>query len=199
MIDHVFSDAIGALRDSLESARLERQNLEESFYTDLLIGNTFWRVSYGLPGEGKPPRIHCDIALEWPTWSQTSYRQWCQDGELEEPIEILVGLVLRLQRLASKPDPQLFLDNLPSSNPKLENSTFEKSGTTLETTYEANSENTIDEPEWAIEVTYEGSYELSSKVLEDISELDLHFSQLGTWVSSSLVALGDLSFEFLNE
>jgi len=81
----------------------------------------------------------------------------------------------------------------------LENSTFEKSGTTLETIYEANSENTIDEPEWAIEVSYEGSYELSSKVLEDISELDLHFSQLGTWVSSSLVALGDLSFEFLNE
>ena len=54
MIDHVFSDAIGALRDSLESARLERQDMEESFYNDLLIGNTFWRVSYGLPGEGKP-------------------------------------------------------------------------------------------------------------------------------------------------
>jgi hypothetical protein len=40
---------------------------------------------------------------------------------------------------------------------------------------------------------------LSSKVLEDISELDLHFSQLGTWVSSSLVNLGDLSFEFLSD
>ena len=52
MIDHVFSDAIGALRDSLESARLERQDMEESFYNDLLIGNTFWRVNYGLPGEG---------------------------------------------------------------------------------------------------------------------------------------------------
>ena len=199
MIDHVFSDAIGALRDSLESARLERQDMEESFYNDLLIGNTFWRVNYGLPGEGKPPRIHCALTLEWPTWSQTSYRQWCQDGELGEPLEILVGLVLRLQRLASKPDPQLFVDNLPSSNPNLENSTFEKSGTTLETIYEIDDKNKIDKPEWAIEASYEGSYELSSEVLEDISQLDLHFSQLGTWVSSSLVTLGDLSFEFLSD
>ena len=50
MIDHVFSDAIGALRDSLESARLERQSAEESFYTDLLTGSTTWRASYSLPG-----------------------------------------------------------------------------------------------------------------------------------------------------
>ena len=173
--------------------------MEESFYSDLLIGNTFWRVTYGLPGEGKPPRIHCDLALEWPTWSQTSYRQWCQDGEIGEPVEILVGIVLRLQRLASQPDPQFFVDNLPSSSPKLGNSTFEKSGTTLESIYEIDNENKINEPEWAIEISYEGSYELSSKVLEDISELDLHFSQLGTWVSSSLVILGDLSFKFLSD
>ncbi len=81
----------------------------------------------------------------------------------------------------------------------MENTTFEKSGTTLETIYEVDDENMVNEPEWAIEVSYEGSYELSSKVLEDISELDLHFSQLGTWVSSSLVTLGDLSFEFLSD
>jgi len=81
----------------------------------------------------------------------------------------------------------------------LENSTFEKSGTTLETIHEIDNKNKIDKPEWAIEVSYEGSYELSSKVLEDISGLDLHFSQLGTWVSSSLVTLGDLGFEFLND
>jgi hypothetical protein len=81
----------------------------------------------------------------------------------------------------------------------LENSTFEKSGTTLETIYEVNDENKVNETEWAIEISYEGSYEMSSKVLEDISELDLHFSQLGTWVSSSLVTLGDLNFEFLSD
>ena len=114
MIDHVFSDAIGALRDSLESARLERQSAEESFYTDLLTGSTTWRASYSLPGEGMPHRMHCDLALEWSTLSQTSYRQWCQEGELIDPMEILVVIVLRFQRLAEQPDPQLFVDNLPS-------------------------------------------------------------------------------------
>ena len=81
----------------------------------------------------------------------------------------------------------------------MENSKFEKSGTTLETIYEVDDENKVNETEWAIEISYEGSYEMSSKVLEDISELDLHFSQLGTWVSSSLVTLGDLNFEFLSD
>ncbi len=196
MIDHIFSDAIGALRDSLESARLERQSTEESFYTDLLTGSTIWRASYSLPGEGIPPRIHCDLALEWSTLSQTSYRQWCQEGELIDPVEILVGMVLRFQRLAEQPDPQLFVDNLPLEYPKLENSFFERSGPTMETIYETDDKNKVDDLEWAIEISYEGSYEINSKILEDSSELDIHFSQLGIWVSSSLVTLGDLSFKF---
>ena len=196
MIDHVFSDAIGALRDSLESARLERQSVEESFYTDLLTGSTTWRASYSLPGEGMPPRMHCDLALEWSTLSQTSYRQWCQEGELIDPMEILVVIVLRFQRLAEQPDPQLFVDNLPSEYPKLENSFFERSGPTMETIYETDDKDQVNDLEWAIEISYEGSYEINSKISEDTSGLDTHFSQLGVWVSSSLVTLGDLSFKF---
>ena len=58
MLDHVFSDAIGALREALEAARLERQSLEERFHSDILLGNVTWETSYVLPGEGNPPRFH---------------------------------------------------------------------------------------------------------------------------------------------
>ena len=34
MLDHVFTDAIGALRDAFEQARLERQAFEERFQSD---------------------------------------------------------------------------------------------------------------------------------------------------------------------
>ena len=52
MLDHVFTDAIGALRDTFEKALLERQAFEERFQVDVLLGDTTWETSYGLPGEG---------------------------------------------------------------------------------------------------------------------------------------------------
>ncbi|MCP4222191.1 MAG: FAM151 family protein, partial [Actinomycetia bacterium] len=76
MLDHVFTDAIGALRDALESAMLERQAFEERFQADVLLGDVTWETSYGLPGEGSPPRVQADLTLEWPTWAQTAYRTW---------------------------------------------------------------------------------------------------------------------------
>ena len=69
MLDHVFTDAIGALREALENALLERQAFEERFQTDILLGDTTWETTYGLPGEGLPPRVRADISLLWPTWS----------------------------------------------------------------------------------------------------------------------------------
>ncbi|MBI1843068.1 MAG: hypothetical protein HYR89_00410, partial [Actinobacteria bacterium] len=63
MLDHVFTDAIGALRDALEAALLERQAFEERFQVDILLGDVTWETSYGLPGEGSPPRILADISL----------------------------------------------------------------------------------------------------------------------------------------
>ena len=57
MLDHVFTDAIGALRDTFEKAFLERQAFEERFQVDVLLGDTTWETSYGLPGEGLPPRV----------------------------------------------------------------------------------------------------------------------------------------------
>ena len=119
MLDHVFSDAIGALREALESARLERQSLEERFHSDILLGNVTWETSYVLPGEGNPPRVHCDLTLEWPTGSQTAYRHWYLEGEFGDPPEITVAVVLRVQRLATSPQPSDILAVLPAKAPSL--------------------------------------------------------------------------------
>ena len=69
MLDHVFTDAIGALRDAFEQARLERQAFEERFQSDVLLGDLMWQTSYGLPGEGNHPGS-ADITCSWPTWSR---------------------------------------------------------------------------------------------------------------------------------
>ena len=62
---------------------------------------------------------------------------------------------------------------------------------------EAVSNEDLTETEHAIEFSYEGSYELDEATLADGSILDDHFSSMGGWISSTLVRLGDLNFEFL--
>ncbi len=49
---------------------------------------------------------------------------------------------------------------------------------------------------FAIEVGYEGSYELDDDTLEDGSILDAHFGAMGGWIASTLVRLGDLSLDY---
>jgi len=53
MLDHVFTDAISALRDAFEAAFLERQAFEEHFQVDVLLGDVTWETSYGLAGRGQ--------------------------------------------------------------------------------------------------------------------------------------------------
>ena len=105
MLDHVFTDAIGALRDALEDALLERFAPEEHFHVDVLLGDTTWETSYGIPGEGDPPRTRADLTLDWPTWAQTAYRTWYTGSDLDERPRIEIGIVFRVQRLADPPDP----------------------------------------------------------------------------------------------
>lgn len=100
MLDHVFTDAIGALRDTVEWAMLERQAFEERFQADVLLGDLTWETSYALPGEGSPPRTRADLTLDWPTWSQTAYRSWYIGDPVDEPPRIEIEIVLRIQRLA---------------------------------------------------------------------------------------------------
>jgi hypothetical protein len=193
MLDHVFTDAIGALRDALVAAMLERQAFEERFQADVLLGDLTWETSYGLPGEGSPPRVRADITLDWPTWAQTAYRSWYIGEPFEEGPRIEIEVVLRVQRLAGQPDPQRVLGALPEGSPTLGVEVLERSGPTIETIYGHDLADT----EYAIEVSYEGSYELDEDTLKDGSVLDEHFGAMGGWIASMLVKLGDLRFEYL--
>ncbi len=193
MLDHVFTDAIGALRDAVESAMLERQAFEERFQADVLLGDLTWETSYALPGEGSPPRTRADITLDWPTWAQTSYRSWYLGEPLDDPPRIEIEIVMRIQRLAEQPDPAKVLQVLPRASSPIGTEVLVRSGPTVETVHDDD----LQTVEWAIEVSYEGSYDLEEDVLADGSKLDEHFSSMGGWIASTLVRLGDLTFDFL--
>jgi hypothetical protein len=193
MLDHVFTDAIGALRDAFENALLERQAFEERYQVDVLLGDSTWETSYSLPGEGMPPRIQADITLGWPTWAQSSYRSWYIGEPIDEPPRIEIEIALRVQRLHSSPDPARLLGVLPEQSPAIGNHRLDRSGPTIETLFLGN----LDEAEYAIEVSYEGSYEFDEATLKDGSILDDHFSAMGGWIASVLVRVGDLTYDFL--
>jgi len=193
MLDHVFTDAIGALRDTVVGAMLERQAFEERFQADVLLGDLTWETSYALPGEGSPPRARADITMDWPTWSQTAYRSWYIGDDLDEPPRIEIEIVLRIQRLADQPDPQRVLAVLPRESSLIGSERLTRSGPTVEIIHGDD----LGDVEWAIEVSYEGTYELDEEVLADGSKLDEHFSSMGGWIASTLVRLGDLTFAFL--
>jgi hypothetical protein len=193
MLDHVFTDAIGALRDSLESALLERQAFEERFQADVLLGDLTWETSYGIPGEGRPPRVQADVTLDWPTWAQTAYRSWYIGEPFDEGPRIEIEVVLRLQRLAEAPDARTVLAVLPPTSPAVGGERLERAGPTIETVFGQD----LDQREFAIEVSYEGSYEIDEATLADGSKLDDHFSAMGGWIASTLVKLGDLKLSYL--
>jgi hypothetical protein len=193
MLDHVFTDAIGALRDAFENALLERQAFEERYQIDVLLGDSTWETSYSLPGEGLPPRVQADITLGWPTWAQSSYRSWYIGEPIDEPPRIEIEIVLRVQRLKNSPDPAMLLAALPEQSPAIGTHRLDRSGPTVETLYLRD----LHDAEHAIEVSYEGSYDFDEATLKDGSILDDHFSAMGGWISSVLVRVGDLTFDFL--
>ena len=196
MLDHVFTDAIGALRDAFEGAFHERQAFEEHFQIDVLLGDITWETSYGLPGEGQPPRVVAHITFDWPTWSQTAYRRWYVEEVLDEQPTIEMEIVFRVQRLSEQPDPAHVQSVLPDSSPLIGNERLERAGATVEIGYLAEA--TLG-PDYAIEITYEGLYELAEETLADGASklLDEHFGTLGSWIATALVKLGDLHLAFL--
>lgn len=207
MLDHVFTDAIGALRDAFEAAFLERQAFDEHFQVDVLLGDLSWETSYGLPGEGQPPRVVAHITFDWPTWSQTSYRRWYVDEVLDQLPAIEIEIVFRVQRLDQQPSPGIVADVVSDTSPLIGDGRLERAGTTVEITYAdgADRDPTIGEGDeegagsFALEVTYEGLYELAEQTLADGAStlLDEHFGALGGWIASTLVKLGDLKLGFL--
>ena len=207
MLDHVFTDAIGALRDAFEAALLERQAFDEHFQVDVLLGDLSWETSYGLPGEGQPPRVVAHITFDWPTWSQTSYRRWYVDEVLDQLPAIEIEIVFRVQRLDQQPSPSIVADVVSDTSPLIGDGRLERAGTTVEITYAdgADRDPVTGEGDedgagsFALEVTYEGLYELAEQTLADGAStlLDEHFGVLGGWIASTLVKLGDLKLGFL--
>ena len=194
MLDHVFTDAIGALRDSLERAFLERQAFEERFQVDVLLGDITWETSYGLPGEGLPPRVQADLTLDWPTWAQTAYRSWYIGEPFNDPPRIEIELVAAGAAAGRGARSRAGAGGAARGERRRSGpSTLERSGPTIETVCSAD----LDEREYAIEVSYEGSYELDEATLTDGTILDDHLSAMGGWIASTLVKLGDLTLPFL--
>ena len=98
-----------------------------------------------------------------------------------------------MQRLAASPDAASVLAVLPEQSPTIGGEVLRRSGPTVEACYEHD----LTEAEYAIEVSYEGSYELDEDTLKDGSVLDDHFGAMGGWIASMLVRLGDLKVEYL--
>jgi hypothetical protein len=195
VLDHVFTDAIGALRDAFGNAFLERQAFEEHLHSDVLLGDLVWATSYGLPGEGQPPRVVAHITFTWPSWSQATYRAWYVEEIYHEAPVIEMEIVFRLQRLASLPDAAQIAGVAPLTSPRLGSQQLTRDSISSETITTTNALRPTDH---AAEIVYQGAYELSEETLADGTNatLDQHFGSLGGWVASTLVKLGDLQFAY---
>jgi hypothetical protein len=191
VLDHILVDVISAIRRSFEAALLQRQAVEERFQVDVFLGDVSWETSYSLPGEEQPPRVRADVSVDWPTWSQTSYRSWSIGEPPDELPEIVIEIALRVQRLAQAPDTEMVLHALPEAKPLLGVEPLVRTATTIEQVHAGGH------VRWAVEATYEGSVRFSEAQLEEPREIDPVVSGLTRWISSTLVQLADLPFAFL--
>jgi hypothetical protein len=193
MFDHAFLAALEALRRSFDHAMLDHQAGDERLQSDLISGDLTWEASYALPGEGKPPRVRADVTVDWPTWSQTAFRSWHAEREIDEPPELVLEIVLRVQDLAGTPDLDAMSRVLDPEGPDLGPERLHLAPPTLEQAFDED----MTSVGWAVEFAYEGTYEMGEPVLTDWSLLDTALGGLGPWVASMLVRLGDLRLVFL--
>jgi hypothetical protein len=191
MLDHVFLDAVGALSGALDDALLERRAHDDRLAADILVGDLVWETTCSLPGEGVPPRVLAGVTLDWPTWSQAAWRSLVAGEPADDPPEIGIEVVLRVQRLADRPDVEAVLAVLPEASPQIGLERLERSGPIIEESYETPIRR------MAIEVGYDGTYPLHSEVATASKELVEHLATMGAWIASALVRLGDLDFEYL--
>jgi len=195
VLDHVFTDAIGALRDAFGNAFLERQAFEEHLHSDVLLGDLVWATSYGLPGEGQPPRVVAHITFTWPSWSQATYRAWYVEEIYHEAPVIEMEIVFRVQRLKNLPDTSLIAGVAALTSPRLGSQQLTRESISSETISATDTNRPLDH---AAEIVYHGVYELAEETLADGTNklLDEHFGSLGGWVAATLVKLGDLQFTY---
>jgi hypothetical protein len=192
MLDHVFTQLVASHRHAFEAALLQRQAVEERFQVDVFLGDVSFETSYSLPGEERPARIRVDTSLDWPTWSQTSYRSWAIGDEPDELPEVLVEIAFRVQGLDGVPEVAPLLGVLPPSLDVVGDEPLLRGATTIEQLLPGNQ----NESECAIEVSYEGPCQLDEAILDDPATLDDALAPLGRAVASVLVRIGDLPFTF---
>ena len=156
MLDHLFLDTVGALRAALDQSLLEPAGQDDRLVYDLLTGDLVWEATVSLPGEGDPPRVSADISLDWQTWSQSAWRSMSMGEQVDEPPEIGIEVVFRVQRLASRPALAAVLAVLPEESLDIDGDNLARSAPVIEEAYEDES----GPPEVAVEVAYEGSYRL---------------------------------------
>ena len=196
VFDHLLVDLIGTIRSSFDRALLQRQAVEERFQVDVFLGDVSWETSYSLPGEEQPPRVRADVSVDWPTWSQTSYRSWSIGEPPDELPEVVIEVALRLQRMAEAPDTEKVLAALPAAGPLGDPADLVRTATTIEQMHTEDDE-ADGGIRWAAEATYEGSLRFSEQQLEEPSTLVPIFDDLARWIASTLISLADLPFTFL--
>jgi hypothetical protein len=160
------------------------------------LGDLVWETTYGLPGEGLPPRVVAHITLNWPSWSQATYRQWYIEEEISQQPAIEIEVVFRIQRLAVQPTPNVVDSVATEHSPNIGDEKLQRDNITIEISHASHGHRDAD---YALEITYEGQYELAEETLIDGASkvLDEHFGVLGAWVASTLVKLGDLKLAFV--
>jgi hypothetical protein len=196
VLDHLLVDVIGTIRDSFDRALLQRQAVEERFQVDVFLGDVSWETSYSLPGEEQPPRVRADISLDWPTWSQTSYRSWSIGEPPDEMPEVVIEVALRVQRMAEAPDTEKVMTALPLTGPLGDPMDLVRTATTIEQV-RTDADGDPDTLRWAAEATYEGSVRFTERQMEEPSSIAPLFDGLTRWIASTLISLADLPFTFL--
>jgi hypothetical protein len=191
VLDHLLVDIITSIRRSFEGALLQRQAVEERFLVDVFLGDVAWETSYSLPGEEQPPRVRVDLSIDWPTWSQTSYRSWSIGEAPDELPEVVVEVALRIQRLAEAPDTEKVLAAFADESPLIGSEPLVRTSATIEEVHDESGHR------WAVEATYEGSIRFEESHLEAPATIDPLVNVLTRWVSSTLVQLADLPLQFL--
>ncbi len=216
VLDHLLVDVIGGIRASFDRALLQRQAVEERFQVDVFLGDVSWETSYSLPGEEQPPRVRADLSVDWPTWSQASYRSWSIGEPPDELPEVVIEVALRVQRMAEPPDTEKVMAALPATGPAGDPMDLVRTATTIEQVHTATDGADDMEADWggpasaaapsdagprsvrwAVEATYEGSLRFTDAQLEDPSTLKPTFDALTRWIASTLITLADLPFTFL--
>ena len=171
VLDHLLVDVIGTIRASFDRALLQRQAVEERFQVDVFLGDVSWETSYSLPGEEQPPRVRADVSVDWPTWSQTSYRSWSIGEPPDELPEVVIEVALRVQRMAEAPDTEKVMAALPGDGAAWATRWTWSARRPRSSRCAPTPRVSTAPSRWAAEATYEGSVRFSEQQLEDPSTI----------------------------